>query len=190
MLGIRQLTSAFDVSQRPCVRTSHFWLLTPHRTLSICPVQAIGLVWCALCLSGSFLECIGHNCPLVRWSYMPVSDGCCASPILTCFFVILAFGLVPTSMASTLLDHVGFQYVLCEVLIYVAFVQSTFPTYWTTKQTLANSLVQLGLVAHQIPKSKLNGPTIHFPCTLLAMSTRITSRSARCSSACSVWAVE
>jgi hypothetical protein len=38
-----------------------------------------------------------------------------------------------------------------------------FAPYWTTKQTLANMLVQLGCVNHQTPKSKLIGPRVHFP---------------------------
>jgi hypothetical protein len=31
------------------------------------------------------------------------------------------------------------------------------------KQPFANSLLQLGHVDHQTPKSKLNGPRVHFP---------------------------
>jgi hypothetical protein len=43
---------------------------------------------------------------------------------------------------------------------------SCVATYWTVKQTLEKSLVQFGLVDHQTPKSKVNGPTVHFPCNL------------------------
>jgi hypothetical protein len=38
--------------------------------------------------------------------------------------------------------------------------------YWTTKQTLVNSLVQFGCIGHQTPKSKVNGPRVHFPYNL------------------------
>jgi len=31
------------------------------------------------------------------------------------------------------------------------------------KQSLANLLVQFGRVGHQAPKSKVNGPMVHFP---------------------------
>ena len=53
-----------------------------------------------------------------------------------------------------------------EVLIIwspVAFVEVMFATYWTTKLTLTNTLVQFGVVDHQTPKSKVNGPRVHFP---------------------------
>jgi hypothetical protein len=53
----------------------------------------------------------------------------------------------------------------CEVLIYVIIVQSTFATYWTTKQKFTNSLVQFGLVDLQTLKPILNGPMVHFPYT-------------------------
>jgi hypothetical protein len=46
---------------------------------------------------------------------------------------------------------------------HVAFIHVTFATYWTTKLTIANTLVQFGLVDHQTPKSKVNGPRVHFP---------------------------
>ena len=46
---------------------------------------------------------------------------------------------------------------------HVAFIQVTFATYWTTKLTLTNTLVQFGVVDHQTPKSKVNGPRVHFP---------------------------
>ena len=41
--------------------------------------------------------------------------------------------------------------------------KSRLAPYWTTKQSLANSLVQFGCVGHQTPKSKVNGPRVHFP---------------------------
>ena len=41
--------------------------------------------------------------------------------------------------------------------------KSRLAPYWTTKQTLANSLVQFGCVGNQTPKSKVNGPMVHFP---------------------------
>jgi len=41
--------------------------------------------------------------------------------------------------------------------------KSRLAPYWTTKQTLANSLVQFGCVGHQTPKSKVNGLRVHFP---------------------------
>jgi len=44
--------------------------------------------------------------------------------------------------------------------------KSRLAPYWTTKQTLANSLVQFGCVGHQTPKSKVNGPRVHFPYNL------------------------
>jgi hypothetical protein len=54
---------------------------------------------------------------------------------------------------------------------HVTFVQVTFASYWTTKQTLANSLVQFGCVGHQTPKSKVNRPRVHFPYTCLVVSS-------------------
>ena len=44
--------------------------------------------------------------------------------------------------------------------------KSRLAPYWTTKQTLANSLVQFGCVGHQTPKSKVNGSRVHFPYNL------------------------
>ena len=38
-----------------------------------------------------------------------------------------------------------------------------FAPYWTIKQLLANPLVQFSCVGHQTPKSKVNGPRVHFP---------------------------
>jgi hypothetical protein len=49
---------------------------------------------------------------------------------------------------------------------HVTFVQVTFATYWNAKLTLTNMLVQFGLVDHQTPKSKVNGPRVHFPYNL------------------------
>ena len=44
--------------------------------------------------------------------------------------------------------------------------KSRLAPYWTTKQSLANSLVQFGCIGHQTPKSKVNGPRVHFPYNL------------------------
>jgi hypothetical protein len=52
---------------------------------------------------------------------------------------------------------------LLEADRHFASVQVKFVAYWTTKQTLANTLVQFGHVDHQTLKSKLNGPRVHFP---------------------------
>ena len=41
--------------------------------------------------------------------------------------------------------------------------KSHLAPYWTTKQLLANSLVQFGCVGHQTLKSKVNEPRVHFP---------------------------
>ena len=41
--------------------------------------------------------------------------------------------------------------------------KSCLAPYWTTKQSLVNLLVQFGCVGHQTPKSKVNGPRVHFP---------------------------
>ena len=51
---------------------------------------------------------------------------------------------------------------LLEADRHVASVQVMFAAYWTTKQTFANTLVQFGHVDHQTPKSRLNGPRVHF----------------------------
>ena len=45
---------------------------------------------------------------------------------------------------------------------HIAFIQVMFATYWTTKLTLTNTLVQFGLVDHQMSKSKVNEPRVHF----------------------------
>ena len=44
--------------------------------------------------------------------------------------------------------------------------KSHFASYWTTKQTLVNSLFQFDCVGHQTPKSKVNGPRVYFPYNL------------------------
>ena len=66
---------------------------------------------------------------------------------------------------------------LLEVDHHVASVQVTFATYWTTKLTLANTLVQFGLVDYQIPKSKVNGPRVYFPYTRIDPPPRGRSSS-------------
>ena len=40
--------------------------------------------------------------------------------------------------------------------------KSRLASYWTTKQSLATSLVQFGCFDHQTPKSKVNRPRVHF----------------------------
>ena len=45
--------------------------------------------------------------------------------------------------------------------------KSCLAPYWTTKQTLANSLVHFGCVYHQTPKSKLNEPRVYFPYNMI-----------------------
>ena len=48
--------------------------------------------------------------------------------------------------------------------------RSCLAPYWTTKQLLTNSLVQFGYVGHQAPKSKVNGPRVHFPYNIIISS--------------------
>ena len=60
---------------------------------------------------------------------------------------------------------------------HIAFIQVMFATYWTTKLTLANTLVQFGLVDHQIPKSKVNGSMVHFSYTCIDPAPRGRSSS-------------
>ena len=50
-------------------------------------------------------------------------------------------------------------------------------SHWTTKQTLANSLVQFGYVSHQTPKSKVNGPSVNFPYNVFCSITTWVIRS-------------
>ena len=44
--------------------------------------------------------------------------------------------------------------------------------------TLANLLVQFGCVSHQTPKSKVNGPRVHFPYRILSLYLVIAFRNA------------
>ena len=54
--------------------------------------------------------------------------------------------------------------------------KSCLAPYWTTKQLLANLLVQFGCVGHQTPKSKVNGPRIHFSYNLTTFWWLMTTR--------------
>ena len=83
------------------------------------------------------------------------------------FFLGASVRVVPTaSRFATLLVSSSQCLHLSASHHHVAFVQVMFATYWTTKLTLANTLVQFGLVDHQTPKSKVNGPRVHFPYNL------------------------
>ena len=80
------------------------------------------------------------------------------------FFLGALVGVVPmVSRFATLLVSSSQCLHLSASDHHVAFVQVTFATYWTTKLTLVNTLVQFDLVDHQIPKSKINRPRVHFP---------------------------
>ena len=79
----------------------------------------------------------------------------------------LTSGLVPIfvlGLCLTLYVFYASSHVFLEVLIITSpSSKSRFASYWTTKQLLANPLVQFGCVGHQTPKSKVNGPRVHFP---------------------------
>ena len=80
------------------------------------------------------------------------------SPLSSSFLHDLASGLVPIFVLGLCLVFWVF-YCASRVL----HEEVTFATYWTTKLTLTNTLVQFGVVDHQTPKSKVNGPRVHFP---------------------------
>jgi hypothetical protein len=87
------------------------------------------------------------RCPSEQSSPLFLRDPCVRLGSILCCFKSLVWGV----------DHPDRT---------IAKVQATFAPNWTTKQTLANTLVQFGCVDHQTPKSKLDGPGVHFPYNL------------------------
>ena len=91
-------------------------------------------------------------------------------PSMSSFLHDLASGLVPIFMLGLCLISCVFS---CapKILLMVLIIGSSCrlcPSHVLhpielQNITLANSLVQFGCVSHQTPKSKVNGPRIHFP---------------------------
>ena len=106
-------------------------------------------------------------CCWASWLERPVQR-----PVTSvCLFLRdLASGLVPILMLGLCLISWVFscasKILLMVLIITSPLSKSCLASYWTTKQSLANSLVQFGCVDHQTPKSKVNGPRVHFPYNL------------------------
>ena len=87
------------------------------------------------------------------------------------FFAILRPFWFPSwtllDILGLLLCFYGLPYGVDRGIIMSPSSKSHLAPYWTTKLTLANTLVQFDLINNQTSKSKVNGPMVHFSYNLL-----------------------
>ena len=82
------------------------------------------------------------------------------SPFFIHFFAILVTGLLPIFVLGLCLISWVFSSA-SKVLLMVLIIESS--RCLCPSHVLSNSLVQCGCVDHKTPKSKVNGPRVHFP---------------------------